>query len=254
MVDPLRVLPDELALLIFSFLDEPELVAALQTSRSWNRLAQEPSLWASLFRFSTWNPNDVSSNVIVLSPPSKEGAEPDLCTLYKPKTSCGSRHAQGWLVTGSQALPHTRPVYFEVVAKKEGSWWGCQAGVGVVSHAPLVSQPEEHAGNGFFGFRRVYPVLLSENGWGVSLSTSGVLHDGQRLSTEPKETCPDGVRVGVLYDDSQGLGLLSFYLNGRPLLSEPLSGIKGPLHPAAQMCCADLSLVLCCNVSLPKCK
>ncbi|KAL6064864.1 hypothetical protein QOT17_010585 [Balamuthia mandrillaris] len=250
--DPLEVLPVELVHQIFSSLDERALASALLTCKSWHAVAKEPSLWAGLFACSTWNPNDVSD-------PQRISLSQDLRTLQKDQTSCGSTSARGWLVSATHKLPSCRPVYFEVVIerdKKEAASWGCQAGVGVVindTKGPLRDMPvvkHDSLGPGFYAARRVYPVLLGEQGWGVALGQCAVEHNGEFLGETGVE-CAVGGRVGVFYDDSQGKGLLNFYFNGTSMLSKPITGVRGPLYPAVQLCCRSITLTFCPSAPVP---
>ncbi|GBE83444.1 F-box/WD repeat-containing protein [Sparassis crispa] len=48
-VDIVALLPPELALHLLSFLDLPAIIACLRVSRTWNRLADDNSIWCTLF-------------------------------------------------------------------------------------------------------------------------------------------------------------------------------------------------------------
>ncbi|KAL6059294.1 hypothetical protein QOT17_014280 [Balamuthia mandrillaris] len=241
-------LPPDIRQHVFSFLDDRGLAAALRTCKTWFSDANDPALWAALFQRSTWNPNDVSE-------PEYIALSKTLRTVIKRPSPCGNTLPLGCVVTATTRMPGNCVTYFEVLCriKSRQDGWGCQTAVGVVTEVPLKDLPiSVRSDLPFYAGARVYPLNFSKKGWAFNLNFGVVEHRGKTLNKAKRPiTFRSGSRVGVLYDNTSGQGLLNFYHNGLPLLDEPLRGIKGPLYPAVQMCCHGLNLSFRPDAPLP---
>ncbi|KAL6042600.1 hypothetical protein QOT17_024358 [Balamuthia mandrillaris] len=246
-LDPYAQLPVELTEHIFSFLDYRSLAAALLVSCQWNSVARNPSLWTNHFLSATWNPEDVSCSSITLSQ--------DCLTIHKSKTNCGSTAPKGYLVTATLPVPHNMRSYWEVTLHCTAGL-GCRTAIGLISEAPLVNGPVlpdptmAYASMQFYLTSRVYPLLNNEKGWGQHLVTGDILHLEKPASTRGTSYA-NGDRVGVMYDNTTGEGILSFYKNGE--LNASCKGVFGQkLFPCVQMCHSPLTLEANFKAAPPK--